>query len=92
MLTGPCEGCGEEITKYFRKDRRFYCTDCAIEAGVAHNRAMADGTSPMLEKCRQSGAEAAQQIRDGKGPHYDRWVRGMQRHLAHLEAQHPVAP
>ena len=78
---GPCNRCGQEISKQLRPGKEPLCLECANLKVAEHNRSMADGTNPQLHVSYQKGHEVRQQIKARKGPAYARWVGSMQRYL-----------
>lgn len=84
--SGNCEGCGRYIEKYVRPGKQLLCLECGISKCANHNRAMHDGSSPLLERCRQAGAETARQIATGEGELYDKWARGMAAYVGRITA------
>ena len=80
-LTGQCVDCGEAVTAYVRPGNQLRCFQCNLGRMAQQHRNFANGTDPSLAKSIQAGHEAASQIRNRKGPAYERWVGGIKAYL-----------
>ena len=70
---GPCQECGVAVDRVIKPHRGRLCVACAIDVQRRHNFALGTGTHPDLEAYRQAGRVAGNQIRDRRGPAYDKW-------------------
>jgi hypothetical protein len=83
----PCIDCGHPIDRYRKSGLPARCAECGIARQDAHNRGMVAGTNPMIHKVIEAGRAAGEQVRNRKGPAFERWLRGIRYGVDQAEAE-----
>lgn len=58
------------------------CLECALDKQREQQLGYARGDHPMLAKSLKAAAKAADEMRQRKGPAYDRWVASMNAYMS----------